>query len=366
MMCAVGELIADYPLVEPREDDEDDDRFLDWMRDMLPTLAPLWLSDLRTPPPLEPRFWGLRPEPAVEVNAAEKDEEDESYESLARAWGKSIKREDFCTEVRPAGRIVVAADFELRWGQAIQRVDIQSALVSPATAMALARALATARDRMDYALPDARYHRDIAAPGFELEAWLTSLERDALGDKYDMVRGSISGVPVQPVGVTRSQSLRFDSCRSAWRTPEGIDAIAIAQWGGEEAPNGCGWRAVADRDFLSGLLAKAGRSLILNIEISRQFRNSDIDDNPTRWSLYVLDASGRLTFAEQSRRDLGRYLVRREGLDCSVDTLGRWMLHRAAQLDGLRGQAAPAERDAIDAEIVATCEAFRRRDRQRF
>lgn len=364
MMCAVGELIVDHPLVEPRDDDED--RFLDWMRDMLPTLAPLWLSDLRTPPPLEPRFWGLRPEPAVVVNAAEEDEEDESYESLARTWGKSIKQEDFSTEIEPDGRIVIAADYELRWDQAIQRVDIQSALVSPATAMALARALATARDRMDYALPDARYHEDIAAPGFELEAWLSTLERDALGDKYDMVRGSISGIPVQPVGVTRSELLHFDRRRSAWRTPEGTDAIAIAQWGSEEAPNGRGWRAAADRNFLSGLLAKTGRSLIINIEISRQFRNSDIDDNPTRWSLYVLDALSRITFAEKSRRDLGRYLVRREGLDRSVDTLGRWMLHRAAELDALRGQAAPGARVAIDAEIEATCEAFRRRERRRF
>lgn len=364
MMCAVGELIVDHPLVEPRDDEED--RFLDWLRDMLPTLAPLWLSDLRTPPPLEPRFWGLRPEPEVELNAAEADEEDQSYESLDRAWGKSIKQEDFSTEVEPVGRIVVAADFELRWDQAIQRVDIQSALVSPATAMALARALATARDRMDYALPDARYHQNIAAPGFELEAWLRPLERDALGDKYDMVRGSISGIPVQPVGVTRSEFLHFDTRRSAWRTPEETDAIAIAQWGGEEAPNGCGWRAAADRDFLSRLLAKFGRSLIINIEISRQFRNSDIDYNPTRWSLCVFDASGGLTFAEQSRRDLGRYLVRREGLDRSVDTLGRWMLHRAAELDTLRRQAAPGARDSIDAELVATCEAFRRRERRGF
>lgn len=117
---------------------------------------------------------------------------------------------------------------------------------------------------------------------------------------------------------------------------------------------------------MSGLLAKASRSLILNIEISRQFRSSDIDDNQTRWSLYVFDASGRLTFSEQSRRDLGRYLVRREGLDRSVDTLGRWMLHRAAELDSLRGQAAPGARDAIDAEIVATCEAFQMRERRRF
>lgn len=364
MMCAVGELIIDHPLVEPRYDDED--RFLDWMRDKLPTLAPLWLSDLRTQPPLEPRFWGLRPEPTAEVKAAEEDEEDESYESLARAWGHSIAQENFSTEVEAPNRIVVAADFELRWDKAIQRVDIQSALVSPATAMALARALATARNRMDYALPDARYHEDIAAPGFELEAWLSAADREALGDQYDMVRGSISGIPVRPVGATRSELLHFDSRRSAWRTPEGTDAIAIAQWGGEEAPNGRGWRAAADRDFLSGLLAKTGRSLILNIEISRQFRNSDIDDNPTRWSLYVLDASGRLTFAEQRRRDLGRYLVRRERLDRSVDTLGRWMLHRAAELDALREQAAPGERETIEAEIAATCEAFQMRERRRF
>lgn len=328
MMCAVGELIIEQPLVKQ----EEEDRFERWMYDSMPTVEPQWLSDLRTPPPLEPRFWGLAPS-AVPYSRGSFEER----EAEAKAWGRSITSEMFDAEITAADGIVVAADFELRWQGATQRVYVHSALVSPETALALAQALTTARDRMDFALPDACYHEDIDILNFRLNAWLRVPERDPRADKFDTRRGSTSGIPVRPAGTAHSEQLAFHFESSTWRSPGGDTAIAIAQWGSDESANGNGWRATADHAFLAGLLARTDRSLILLVEISRQVRDVEIERNSTRWELYILDASSKLVRAERLRRDLGAYLVRREGLSNSVDTLGRWMLHRAAQLDADAG-----------------------------
>jgi len=81
MMCAVGELIVEQPLVASAEGNA----FAHWMADHLPTLAPLWLSDLRDAPPLEPRFWGQAPS-----EMPKRTGEREERERCALAWGRML------------------------------------------------------------------------------------------------------------------------------------------------------------------------------------------------------------------------------------------------------------------------------------
>ncbi len=354
MMCAVGELIAERPLITS----PDGSAFERWMADHLPTLPPYWLNDLRNPPPLEPRFWGQAPSGLPERNG-----EREDHETFALSWGRMLSPEVFDTEISASHDLVVAAKFELRWGEAFQRVRIDSALVSPATAHALAQALANASNHMDFALPEAGYHEDIKVPGFKLEAWLRPFERDPRADKFDERRGTTSSVPVQPVGATSREHPVFDLQRGAWQSSTGDAAIKLAQWGSEESTKGHGWRATASPDYLTGLLGRARRSLILLVEISRQVRDEYSASSPTQWLLYVFDAKGTLTQVKRERRSLGRFLVRREGLHKSVDTLGRWMLHRAAELDRQR-EAADKELGAVRGlEVEKICAAFRQRNR---
>ncbi|MFD9900961.1 hypothetical protein [Mesorhizobium sp. NPDC059025] len=355
MMCAVGELIVEQPLVKQTGGK---DHLKEWIYESMPTLEPYWLSDLRTAAPAEPRFWGVAQ--AAQQHFVGNLEERSAQASL---WGRAIPSEIFDTEVSTDGRQVVAAHFELRWSNVTQHVDICSAFATPQTALSLARALATADNHMDFALPDARYHQDIDAPGFKLAAWLKTSERDPLADKFDTRRGSVSGIPVRPTGVTRSERLVFDLASSTWQSPEGTAAIAIDQWGSGENHNGHGWRATADSAFLKDLLARTNHSLIILVEISRQVRDEEISRNPKRWELYTLDAAGKLVRAERHRRDLGRYFVRREGLANSVDTLGRWMLHRIAELAEMRKKTDPAERSALDSDIDDLCQAYRKRRR---
>lgn len=114
------------------------------------------------------------------------------------------------------------------------------------------------------------------------------------------------------------------------------------------------------------MLSRTNRNLILLAEISRQIRSEDVDRNKTRWLLYVFDAKGTLKRVERERRSLGRFLVRREGLEKSVDTLGRWMLHRAAELNKQRDTADKEQLAQLDLEVERLCIAFQQRDHDRF
>ena len=358
MMCVVGELICEYPLVTEQMDESPLEI---WMERNLPTFAPYWLSDYRTVAPLEPRFWGLSPaELPARTNGFE------AKQAAAKAWGRSISSDAFDTEINASHDLVVAADFELRWREASQRVQIHSALVSPSTAHSLAQALANTRDRMDFALPDGRYHEDIDVPEFQLEAWLQPSDDDPYADKYDERRGTASGIPIELVGAANSENPTFDGELFSWRSPAGSTLVKIAQWGNEEGENGNGWRATANRTYISEFLKRVDRSLILLVEVSRQLRAEDIERNEPQWVLYVLDAEGTLTRVERERRSLGRALVRREGLENSVDTLGRWMLHRVAELDQERREADEEQRPLLDLEVEKLCANFRQRDDNRF
>ncbi|MEO8488601.1 hypothetical protein [Pseudomonas sp.] len=352
MMCVVGELICDQPLVmEP----QDENVLESWMERYLPTFSPHWLSDYRSAPPLEPRFWGLGQRLGRHDTEAE-----------GQTWGCSVSPDIFNTEIIATNELVVAANFELRLDNVIQRVYIHSALASPHTANALAQALANTRDHMDFALPDGRFHQDINVPDFQLEAWLQPFDNDPCGDKFDERRGAIAGIPVGILGPANRQQLSFDFERGSWCLPTGEALIKIVHWGSEESENGHGWRATASKDFITDLLKQTGRSLILLVQISRHIHSDDLDPNKPRWLLYVFDAEGILTRVERERRSLGRALVKREGLVNSVDTLGRWMLHRAAELDLQRDTTDEREHAALDLEMEKICIAFKLRDHDEF
>jgi len=354
MMCVVGELICEQPLVREQPDENP---LESWMERNLPTLCPNWLSDYRAVPPLEPRFWGFVP-----TDFPIRSDRRENHKAVAQTWGRSVSPDVFDTEINASDDLVVAADFELRWRDTSQRVHIHSALVSPCSAQALAQALANARDRMDFALPDGRYHEDIDAPGFQLEAWLRPLDNAPLGDSDDERRGTTSGIPVGPVGAANNEKLTFDFELGSWCSTTGATLINIAQWGNAEGENGNGWRATADRTYITDLLKRADRSLIFLAEIARQIRGDDVERNEPSWLLYVFHADGTMTRVERERQSLGRALVRREGLENSVDTLGRWMLHRAAELDQQRNTTDQDLRTVLDLEVEELCAAFRQRD----
>lgn len=359
MMCAVGEMIDEVPLTTSVDDvnvalDE-------WIGHNFPAISPLWLSDLRTAPPLEQRFWGMA---AMEI--PEQYDKLEGREAKAISWSKTLSPTDFDAEIKTPTELVIAADFQLRWDHSIQRVHIRSALVTPSTAPSLAQALANARDRSDFALPNGSDGHHIDMPGFQLEPWLHEIFSETKADDFDVRRGAVFGIPVKPIEVTEGEKLAFDITRNTWEPLSGEYKIKFSQWGSEDSTNGHGWRATSDEPFITNLLHQKDKSLIFLVEISRQLKDEDFYNDRPQWLLYVFDANGVLTRYERERRSLGRVLVRREGIEESVDTLGRWMLHRIAELEQQRKTASKELSAALGLELKRLCADFRRHKSNEF
>jgi len=361
MMCALGELIDTQPLAQPGRYGEN---FLEWMGRSMPTIGPAWLSDLRTAPPFEPRFWGHPPVGDVDDPDGDERRPRDGVPPPPDPWTSSVKPLVFDAEVDlGGGNLVVAGNYKLRWRDRVQEVDIRSSLVAPETALALGQALLTARDRMDFLVPGTGDDHSFDEPGFELEGWLRYSERETRSDHCDTLRGSVSGLPILPEGRGISaMNLKFDADLQRWCTTGDRTAIALSMWGDDEGRRGAGWRATAPRPFLQQLLAEANRSLLIYVEIERS-RNHD-DSGNTRWALYVLDRHDHLHRVSRTKRGLGPGLIKREKMTNSVDTLGRWLLHRAAELEKLRAVATPAEKATLDSEISRIWDRFRDVDRR--
>lgn len=326
MMCAIGELLYESPLLAT---DKYGDTFQDWIEQSVPTLVPYWLWDLRTPPPLEPRFWSYD-------SARRPSVERESDDRLT--WPSNIPDDVFDVEMGlSAGgltSITIAADFELHGEGAREDVVIRSGLVAPENANALARALATVRDHMDFIIPPADDHREIKQPGFELLGWLEDNNTDPHSDRFDAKRGAVSGVPFRPSArICAEMQLKFDTIQQGWTVSgAGQPCLSLAFWGEKEPSNpGAGWRGTATPEFLKTLLEREQKSMLFSVEIARD-HVGDKGLRKRQWRMFVLNQEGQLTRILPLKRSLGRYWVRKLGMNRSCDTLARWRLHKLEEL----------------------------------
>ena len=79
-----------------------------------------------------------------------------------------------------------------------QSAHISSALVSPDKSLALLRALGTAEDVRDYAIPSAESDMEINEAGFALKGWIVDHSHDPGLDGQDRWAGGISFPPPMP------------------------------------------------------------------------------------------------------------------------------------------------------------------------
>ena len=346
LMCTLGELIQQAPLVTK---DRYGRTWHGWLSELLPTIAPYWLCDLRSPPPLEPRFWGYD-----EARLPWSDEDGDGE----HPWALNIPIEAFDQEmVLPVDedRLIVSASFELRNQYRNEEISVSSALVSPRAAKALAHALLTVRDPMDFILPPARDDRAIDLPGFRLEGWLEENHGEPQSDRFDRRRGGVSGLPFRPArAIVKREGLAFDVDRNGWvRELEKEACLRFEYWGERDTSSpGAGWRGLASKVFLGDLLRWRRMSMILCVEIARRMEGKR-RRRTKRWQLYVLDGRGRLQRVDRRRRSLGRYWVRKEGLDYSVDTATRWQFHRLEELVSGIGSLRGAALERRQAEVQA-------------
>jgi hypothetical protein len=320
MMCALGEMVDELPLVQQRYAA---DRFECWLAGNLPTHAPCWLSDFRTSPPLEPRFWSSVP----------------GQGEIAGAEGEGVPVAVFERELRAKdGAIVVSGKYD--YGDGVQSFDVsvRSSLISPETAMSLARALQTIDDPMDFVLPGAEASDDIDEEGFNLAGWLKDIHELPGGDRRDVLRGRTIGRVLEPAKwVQEDFGLIYRQEASAWVERNGQGSLVFQSWGEDDDAGGSsGWRGSISPELLGRLLRQENRSLIVDIEIRPYDRDAEEDyvsrRKARRLRLFVIDQDGKVHSLQDRRRDLGRFWVRKEGLAKSVNTLGRWYLHRIAEL----------------------------------
>jgi hypothetical protein len=346
MMHAVGELVHEVPMFVK---EGYDDLLSDWIEDHLPTLSPYWVSDFRTPPPLEPRFWGYDDSRLPDCESKEDDKDDH------KIWSRLIPDAVFDEEVGLSGdgsNLVVASNFNLRRRDSWEDVQIRSALVTTQTADALGQALLTVRDHMDFLIPSAEHHLEIVNGSYVLRGWLHNEDREPKADRCDSRRGSVYGAPFEPSQkFVRELGLVFHPEASGWTIAGGADpALKFDFWGsdGEHVP-GEGWRATASSELLEAMLQKNDMSMIVSVEIERSILGKR--SYKRQWRIYIVDQDGTVRKVQRKKRSLGRYWVRKLNLDYSCNTVLRWKLHRLAELVEDRKAAETDERQVIEAQI---------------
>jgi hypothetical protein len=273
ILCVVSEFLQKYPLWKA------DDRwssFSYWLSELSLTEPPIWLSDLRDPKPLEDQFWLP-------------GKEDE------KKWVSRISRQDFLSALFPSeGKDRSTIRVDGAWVSAFpareMRIGISSALINPATASSLARALQMRDDhRWGYHFPDERdnedeFDRGFSAMPFKLAGWLIDISNDGGLDKKDSFTNGI-GPGRRSIGKAIEAQLNLKAAplpAKAWKI-DGLASVAAEQIIWSDVPeryDDGSWRSRETKshghllqiraDVLSSLLKSEKMDLIVGVHIERR------------------------------------------------------------------------------------------------
>ena len=289
MMIVAGKLLASTPTHRNSEYGEDNE-FADWLDGYdLSRKDGRWLWDRRDPPPLERPSW-----------------QDRKKEDDTR---RIVTVDDFEEALRAGSMLNVWGYWTTVDSEREQSANIYSALVSPDKSLALLRALGTAKNVHDYAIPSAESEMEIDESGFALKGWIVDRSHDRGLDGQDRWAGGITFPPPMPARyVVDLMSLETDSDRRLWRDEKTSVVITSQVWGHydeakrhESSNPERGSRIQASLSFVTAMLAKLDRDLIIEVQIDRRRRyrpyESGVEDDkeriPTKARLYLLGADGR-------------------------------------------------------------------------
>lgn len=290
MMIVAGKLLATTPTHRDSKYGEEDE-CADWIdRHDLSRKDRRWLWDRRDPTPLERPAWQDR-------------KEDDG------AW-RDVTIDDFDEALHAGSMLNVWGYWTSADSKREQSVYISSALVSPDKSVALLRALGTAKDAHDYPIPSADSDIEINESGFELRGWIIDHSRDRGLDGQDRWAGGISFPPQMPARfIIDAMGFETDSDLRSWRNGDKSVVMASQVWGhNDEAKHyessnpERGSRLQASLEFLTAMLAKFDRDLIIKVQIDRRRRyqpyerggEDDKERIPTKARLYLIGADGRI------------------------------------------------------------------------
>jgi hypothetical protein len=273
ILSAVGEFLQKYPLWES------EDRwgsFTYWLSEISLNEPPVWLSDLRDPKPLEEQLWFS-------------GKEDENR------WVSRVSRQDFLAALFPSegkDRSIIRVDGS--WKSAFPTretgVEISSALVNPATASSLARALQMRENHQwGYHFPDERDDEDefdgnYGAMPFKLAGWLVDMRDDGGLDKKDPFTNGISPDRRAPgKAIQTTLSLRAAPLPAKFWKTDGSTSVAVEHISWSDIPekyDDSSWRSRETKshghllqiqaDVLSSFLKSEKMDLIIGVHIERR------------------------------------------------------------------------------------------------
>lgn len=257
MYCAVGDFLA----TEPLDKDADDwDCFEAWLKRQGLTMAPIWLSDLRLPKPLELQAWQ---EPTADAD-----------------WLKKRDLQDYRRELGLEDKewLVLASDHWSNSNALTTTVRVESCLVSGETATSLRRTLEAYPNSFSYrlAIDD---DNEINHGDFILRAILRDCETETKLDEHDRFRGDLT----QPSIVPRSwilELLGLSRCPEGypiWLDQNGMVAIQDRAWSDDANYSNRpdykyrvhGHRLLIRRDKLIELLNKTELDLAVELTMRR-------------------------------------------------------------------------------------------------
>ncbi len=294
MFCVAGKLLEAMPIVRYGNDWQENNKWKYWFnRHTLTLNDDRWLADTLDPEPLQYRHW---------FDELEKNKD----------WRWQVMPNDFLDVLIYQDRLNKGLNIGGRWsyakGHNKESISIASAFVSPKTSMSLLRALQSCSDLYDYKIPDADDEMEINNNNFVMQGWLSYFDADKNLDEYDPYAESVPYPALSPATFIQKQfSLCIEKTRRQWlNTSNEVCMISEIWSNGEETDHGeCkarGRRIKAPLSFLTKVLTKLNKDLIIEVQIEREYCDNYRYRNETdeiRYAkpycqLFLLDQSGTL------------------------------------------------------------------------
>ncbi|MDP3630644.1 MAG: ATP-binding protein [Actinomycetota bacterium] len=298
MLLAAGQLIDEGTSVGYDEWDEPGGRWGYWLSDHVESSPHWWLSDLRSPAPLEPYVY-REPGPIDE-------------------W-RQIASEDFdrllTIENDGRKRLVVHSYVTVWSDDRHEYLSVRAALVSPETSHALMRALQAA-DANDFFLPfeksgeSSAGQREIFEGEFELKGLLAdvSVERGSMEERDPLARIRYS-FDHPGKALLSHAGAQPDRTGLEWRDHSGDLIAQVTLWKDElgderdsRERHTEGTRTTVSLDAMLGFLAATGYDLIIDAEIDRKEDRRDggwdREYEPAKSRIYILNKDGQLESVE--------------------------------------------------------------------
>lgn len=294
MYCAANYLLEHEPF--NKTDYYDDwDSWQGWLNSEANAFDELWLSDLRTPIPLNYDYWKS------------------NVKNFDLEWRNSISEEYFDENIGLDGNnndyLNVYGAIEKYIGENRETITFSSSIISTKSADALLRALHSTKDSYDYYFPlekDNEHNNEIEEINFTLKGWLkeTISEYEGL-DSNDSVFNRTSKGYIKFGEIVHSNfNIKYDNLYtkgylnekeiSIYENWNEISDVEYRRYGNDLETSGCLFKV--KNEFILNFLKVEQKSLIVRCIIDRQLEERNYQkrnsDNRYQVKLYLIKPDG--------------------------------------------------------------------------